>query len=103
MQRLDHNTFSAVVASGRTVLVDFYSDTCVPCKRLAPVLAKLEERFAGRVEFAKVNIAFSHDLVEQYGVQAAPTLVLFRDGQEVARRTGAASASDLTDWVNSSL
>lgn len=55
---------SKVLADGTFALVDFYSDSCVPCKRMSPVLAELEESYAGKLYVGKVNIAYEPELVE---------------------------------------
>ena len=70
---------SKVLADGTFALVDFYSDSCVPCKRMSPVLAELEESYAGKLYVGKVNIAYEPELVEKYEVSSAPTLVFFKD------------------------
>mgnify|MGYP000296749500 CR=1 FL=1 len=57
------------------VLADFYSDSCIPCKRLSPVLAELEEAYGDALKVAKININFDLPLAEQYEVQAVPTLI----------------------------
>lgn len=76
------NFDSKVLADGTFALVDFYSDSCVPCKRMSPVLAELEESYAGKLYVGKVNIAYEPELVEKYEVSSAPTLVFFKDGKE---------------------
>ena len=92
---------SKVLASEIPVLVDFYSDSCIPCKRLSPVLSQLESEYAGRLGIVKVNVNFESELVSKYEVLAAPTLVLFKDGSEAARHRGAASKDELIELINS--
>ncbi|MEE0929687.1 MAG: thioredoxin [Acutalibacteraceae bacterium] len=86
-----------VLKSDVTVLVDFYSDSCVPCKRLSPVLADVEEQYADTLKIAKVNINFDTELVEKYEIQAVPTLIFFKDGKETTRLRGTVKKSDITD------
>lgn len=88
-----------VLKSDIPVLVDFYSDSCVPCKRLSPVLADIEEQFADSLKVAKVNINFDSELAEQYEVQAAPTLVLFKGGQETARLRGSIKKDEIIQLI----
>ena len=64
------------------VLVDFYSDSCVACKKLAPVLGNAEDDYEDKIKVYKVNTNFDVELAEQYEVQTNPTLILFK------RRTG---------------
>ena len=70
------------------VLVDFYSDTCVPCKMLSPVLSQLETERAGKLLICKVNVGYEQKLVDKYDVQASPTLIFFKDGEEISRLRG---------------
>ncbi len=70
------------------VLVDIFTSWCQPCKILVPVLEKSAERFAGRIKFLKLNIEGNSAVGIRYRVQAVPTLILFQNGQEVARSTG---------------
>lgn len=67
------------------VLADFYSDSCVPCKRLSPVLAEIEEEYGESISAVKININFDAELAEQYGVTAVPTIVFFKNGAEASR------------------
>ena len=94
----DHDFEQKVVKSDETVLVDFYADWCGPCKKLAPVLDELaQETPDARV--AKVDIDRSPKLAEQYGVRSIPTLILFKDGKPVTRRTGLNSKASLKELI----
>lgn len=88
-----------ISAKDKLVLVDFYSDSCVPCKRMSPILAELEETYPDKLAVGKVNIAYEDALVETYEVSAAPTLVFFKDGKEVTRLTGVQKKADLVNIV----
>ena len=74
---------SKVLADGTFALVDFYSDSCVPCKRMVPVLAKLEEKYGDQIFVGKVNVAYEQELVEEYKVMSAPTLIFLKDGEQM--------------------
>lgn len=88
-QTVDIEEFRSVLASENTVLADFYSDTCVPCRRMTPVLAELESEHQSQMKTVKVDVALNGELAEEYGVYAVPTFVLFRNGREAARLVGA--------------
>ena len=83
------------------VLADFYSDSCVPCKRLSPVLAELEEAYGDALKVVKININFDLPLAEQYEVQAAPTLIFFQNGAEKDRRKGLVKKAELMEIIDS--
>ena len=81
------------------VLVDFYSDSCVACKKLAPVLGNAEDDYEDKIKVYKVNTNFDVELAEQYEVQANPTLILFENGQAKDRKTGALKQAELNSWI----
>ncbi len=83
------------------VLADFYSDSCVPCKRLSPILAELEEAYGDALKVVKININFDLPLAEQYEVQAAPTLIFFQNGAEKDRRKGLVKKAELMEIIDS--
>lgn len=95
----EENFENEVIKSDITVLADFYSDSCVPCKRLSPLLADIEEQYADSIKLVKVNINFDSELAEKYEVQAAPTLIFFKDGQETERLRGTVKKSDITELI----
>lgn len=94
------NFESEVLQSDKLVLVDFYSDSCVPCKRLSPVLADIEYDCADDLKLVKVNINFDGELAGRYDVQAAPTLIFFKDGEEAARLRGAVKKAEIEETIN---
>lgn len=86
-----------VAESKAPVLVDFYADWCGPCKVMAPVLDEVARRYTGRLLVAKLDTDYSPEAAERYGIRGIPTLILFRDGKEVAREVGAVPARKLDD------
>jgi thioredoxin 1 len=82
---------SQVAGSKETVLVDFWHDACVWCKRLDPELAEVAKDFSGKLKFARFNI-FSNDenskIAEKYGIMGTPTLLLFCKGRVVSSLVG---------------
>ena len=88
-----------VLKSKLPVVVDFYSDSCIACKKLAPVLGDIEDNYEGKIEVVKVNTNFDVELAEEYGVMSNPTVILFKDGKEADRRTGAASYDEFESFV----
>lgn len=96
------NFHNEVINSDKTVLLEFYSDSCIPCKRMSPILAELEEEYAD-VDFKKLNVNFSFDIAEKYSVMASPTILLFRKGSEVSRIRGIASKTDIEALLKEAL
>ena len=100
--KADNNTFDTEISEGeKLVIADFYSDTCIPCKRMSPVLAELEEELADSVKFVKLNINFDTETAIKYDVTAVPTFVFFKNGEEQTRIVGAVKKAELVDTINS--
>lgn len=103
-QRVSEADYKAeVLDSPLPVLVDFYSDSCVPCKRMNPIINELEAEFEGRAKFVKVNVNFDLALAQKYMVMASPTFVLLKNGKEVARNQGTLAKGDLAALVEKAL
>ena len=94
---------SKVLDSEIPVLLDFYSDSCVACKKLAPVLCELEEDYEGKLNIYKVNTNYEGDLAKEFNVLSNPTLVLFKDGKDIDKQIGAKDYDDLSDWIDSNI
>lgn len=88
--RANKDTFeSEINEAGKLVIADFYSDSCVPCKRMSPLLAETEDEDPEGIKLVKLNINFDGETAQKYNVTSVPTLVFFKDGAEKARLTGA--------------
>ena len=90
-----------VLKSPIPVLADFYSDSCIPCKRMAPILSQLETEYENKLKVVKINTNFEKELVEKYGIMAAPTFVFFKNGEETARIRGAVKKDELISHIDS--
>ena len=70
------------------LMVDFWADWCGPCKMLAPLVENLDKEYEGRVTVGKVNVDDEQELAIRYGVMSIPTVIFFKDGQEIDRKVG---------------
>ena len=79
----------------RTTIVDVWAPWCGPCKAMKPVFESLSEEYWDSARVLSVNADESQDVLQEYGVFTVPTVLVFHDGSEIARRKGAQSESDL--------
>ena len=97
------NFESVVLNHDGTVLVDFYTETCPPCKMMAPIIDKLADDLAGTVKVVKVDASKNANLAQNYGVNSVPTFHLIKDGEIRKIKTGAVPPAQLKSWAGSEL
>lgn len=85
------------------LLVDFWASWCGPCRMMAPAYEQAAKLLEPHVRLAKVNTEEEQALAARFGITSIPTLMLFRDGREVARQPGAMGTQDIVRWVRSRL
>lgn len=85
----DGNFDQEVVNSQTPVLIDFWAPWCGPCRMVGPIVEELAQENTGRLKVAKVNVDENQQVAGRYGIRGIPTLVFFKDGQEVKRIVGA--------------
>ncbi len=83
------------------VVVDFWAPWCGPCKMMAPAFEQAATELAPAVRLAKLNTEVEQQLGANLGIRSIPTMIVFKNGQEVARQPGAMGAADIVRWVRS--
>ncbi|MGY6276008.1 thioredoxin TrxC [Methylomonas sp. MgM2] len=85
------------------MLVDFWASWCGPCKMMAPAFAQAAQLLEPSLRLAKVNTETEPALSSRFGIRSIPTLILFKNGREISRQSGAMGAQDIVRWVKNSL
>ena len=88
-------TVNATAAEADIQVIDFYATWCVPFKHLAPIIEKMEKKYAGKIAFSRVDVDAEPQLAEQYNITAMPTLVFIKGGEVIDVAVGLMSEDEL--------
>jgi len=93
-------SFAERVSGPLPVLVDLWAPWCGPCRTVGPAVEGVARSFAGRLKVVKVNVDDAPGVARRFTIGGVPTLLILRDGAEVARQVGAVPAAALSQWVS---
>jgi thioredoxin 1 len=105
IEDIDSSGLAAVFRSveaptpGSWTLIDFWAPWCAPCRALHPILSEVATRIQTELRMVRVNLDAVVGVAEQFGIRSIPTLLLVRDGREIARQNGVQSARALIVWL----
>ena len=94
------NNFKEILAEGKPVVIDFWAPWCGPCKMLSPIIDEVAKENVGKVKICKLNVDNAQRISKRYGVMSIPTVMLFKDGEEVERAIGFRPKSDIIRIIN---
>ncbi|MCF4100204.1 thioredoxin [Gillisia sp. M10.2A] len=95
------SNFSEIIKDNKPVLVDFYADWCGPCKMLSPILKQAKESLGDAVNIVKIDVDKNQELAGKYQVRGVPTLMLFKNGQQLWRQSGVLQKDEIVKLVKS--
>ncbi|MRT16159.1 thioredoxin [Vitellibacter sp. q18] len=93
------SNFKDIIDSETPVLVDFFADWCGPCKMLAPILKQVKDELGDAVKIVKIDVDKNQPLAAQFQVRGVPTLILFKNGNQLWRQSGVLQKNDLISII----
>ncbi len=94
VMHLTKDNFDSVTSSG-LVLVDFWATWCGPCRMQAPILEEFDKQMEGRVKVCKLDVDEVPSVAQRFGVMSIPTLIAFKDGNQIGKEVGVTSCEEL--------
>lgn len=94
IMHLTKDNFDSITSSG-LVLVDFWATWCGPCRMQAPILEEFDKQMEGRVRVCKLDVDEVPAIAQRFGVMSIPTLIAFKDGKQLARKSALQAAKSL--------
>ena len=96
----DENFDQQLTESEKPVLVDYWAEWCGPCKMVAPILEELSDELKDKLTIAKLDVDNNRDSAIKQKVMSIPTLILFKDGNQIDQRIGALTKNQLLEFLN---
>ena len=103
MTQFTKDSFEKALNDGSLMMVDFWAEWCGPCRMLGPVVEALAKKYEGKVLVGKVNVDQERELAIRYGVMSIPTVIFFKNGEEIARKVGVMPDSEFAAVLDANL
>ena len=95
--------FNELINSKKPTLVDFYADWCMPCRTMSPLIEETKKHLGDSATVLKVDIESNSDIARKYSIRSIPTILFFKNGEEVDKQVGAASKDTLSSKIDALL
>jgi len=92
--------FNQIIQSDKPVLVDFFATWCGPCKALSPILKEVKDSLGDRISIIKIDVDKNQEVASKYQVRGVPTMILFKNGQQLWRQSGVLSKEEIIKTIN---
>lgn len=93
------SSFNNIIHSETPVLVDFHANWCGPCKMLAPILKDVKSELGERIKIIKIDVDKNQSLASKYQVKGVPTMLIFKNGQQVWRQSGVLQKNQIVEAI----
>ncbi len=104
MEEISKENFEEKVHNNsNNVVVDFYSETCPPCKQLAPVFESVSENLKNKADFFKIKLEGNQEIFAEYGIRSVPTIIVLKQSAPIAESMGFKDEETLTNWIEENL
>ena len=100
---INSSEFSGLLQEDKLLVVDFFATWCGPCKKLSPTLDEVSEELGEQGNIVKVDVDESEDLAMNYGIRSVPTVLFFKNGQQVDKFVGALPKSEIVAKIQAQL
>ncbi len=100
IKELNEKNFDEFISKGNCI-VDFWAEWCGPCKMLKPVFDEVAKELKGKIKFGKVDIDSGQNIAERFGVMSVPTLIFFKEGEQVEVNSGFVDKKTLLRMIDS--
>ncbi len=103
IKEITDKNYGETIAEGKPVVIDFSAEWCGPCRKMAPIVEQMADKYAGQVIVGTCNVDENEELTGQYGIRNIPAIVFIKDGKQVDKLVGAVPASQVESKIQALL